>query len=232
MKKTKDAWPYLIMLAKLGALTKEIDMSTSRFAELLASDVKISQQTASRKLNELKDAGLITKRPSIRGQYIRITKEGREELKKIHDILSDAFIMEGKTIDLRGRLFRGMGEGKHYISLKGYYEQFIEKLGFEKVFPGTLNLKLENDQDLEFRRLLQRKASHGILIHGFEDASRTYGPVTCFHATINDEVEGAVLVIQRTSWKEDVLEVISPHDLRKKLGLADGDVVKVTVYFD
>ncbi|MHA1143117.1 MAG: DUF120 domain-containing protein [Candidatus Helarchaeota archaeon] len=232
MKKTKDLWPYLIMLAKLGALTKEIDISTSRFAREFSEGATISQQTASRKLNELEEQKWIIKRPSIKGQYIRITQSGEQELEKIRDLLADAFMIRDKIIDIQGELFTGMGEGGHYISLEKYYTQFVEKLAFKKVFAGTLNLKLKNRRDMEKRRLLQDKTTQGIRIDGFKDATRTYGPVTCFKATINNKIEGAVLVIQRTSWKEDVLEIISPHNLREQLGLKDGDLVSVRVFLE
>jgi CTP-dependent riboflavin kinase len=44
---------------------------------------------------------------------------------------------------------------------------------------------------------------------------------------INDEIEGALIVAERSSHEYNVLEIISPHYLRRKMGLADGDRVKL-----
>lgn len=61
----------------------------------------------------------------------------------------------------------------------------------------------------------------------------TYGSVKCFKAIIENEVgtaEGAVLLIEKTRHGPEILEVISPVNLRERLILDDGDEVYVKVF--
>jgi len=66
-------------------------------------------------------------------------------------------------------------------------------------------------------------------IEGFEDGQRSYGRAKCFKTIINDEVEGAIIIIERTHYDDTVLEIIAPINIRKKLGLNEGDIVEVDV---
>jgi riboflavin kinase len=45
---------------------------------------------------------------------------------------------------------------------------------------------------------------------------------------VNGEVEGALIVADRTGYDLSVMEVIAPVSLRERFGLEDGDVVRVT----
>ncbi len=132
-----------------------------------------------------------------------------------------------EEITLEGRLFTGMSEGSYYVSRDGYRKQFIEKLGFDP-YPGTLNLKLSSAFDVKMRGELEARSA--ILIEGFKGEGRTFGPVKCYPATINDEVEGAVVLIERTRYDRSVLEVIAPVCLRERLKLRDGSKVRVRVH--
>jgi riboflavin kinase len=104
--------------------------------------------------------------------------------------------------------------------------QIIEKLGFDP-YPGTLNLKLTDSSDIYFRDVLSHRA--GILIKGFSDGKRTYGSVKAFKAKVRG-IDAAVLLIERTHYGRDILEVIAPVNLRQALNLKDGDRVSVEVY--
>lgn len=64
---------------------------------------------------------------------------------------------------------------------------------------------------------------------GFVNGERTYGDVKCFRAKINDKMDGAILLIHRTHYGQDVVEVIAGESVRKKLGLKDGDLVQLKV---
>ena len=133
---------------------------------------------------------------------------------------------------MTGILETGMGEGGFYITKKGYKEQFLKKLNFKDLYPGTLNLRLVNEKEIKKRKLLESKKYPGIEIDGWKDEQRTYGAVTCYKARINNSIEGAVLIIQRTSHTQDILEIIAPIYLRKELKLQDGDDVKIEVFFN
>ena len=156
---------------------------------------------------------------------IKISDSGLDYLKSVNQQITSAFD-ENTTSIITGTLFSGLGEGAYYISLPGYKKQFISKLGF-KPYPGTLNLKISDVLHKQFFDKLSK--NDGILIEGFTDKKRTYGNVKCFPCTINSNIQGSIIIIERTHHDRSVIELISPIFLRKKLKLNDGDEVSVKV---
>jgi riboflavin kinase len=211
----------LCKLAELGAYSGELSITTAD----LARSLNVSQQTASRHLIELQTLGLIRRTRRTRREAIRVTAKGSEELNKMHLRLKAIFELEPREVVLEGTLFSGIGEGAWYVSQSGYRRQFLEKLGFNP-FPGTLNLRLRREYDDE-RRLLGTLPH--IQIDGFRDGDRTFGPVTCYRTKINDVEDGALISAVRTHYAGDVIELIAPSNLRARLGLKDGDIVKARV---
>lgn len=129
---------------------------------------------------------------------------------------------ERHSVTIRGRVTTGLGEGAYYVQLEGYRRQFREKLGY-KPFPGTLNIQLVSEADVHELQLL--KASIGIEIHGFATGGRTFGSVACYPTRINDQVDAAILLIQRTHHKLNVVEIIAAVNLRDQLKLEDGEII-------
>ena len=86
-----------------------------------------------------------------------------------------------------------------------------------------MEIQLISEADVHELQLL--KASVGIDIHGFATGDRTFGPVACYPTRVNDLVDAAILLIQRTHHKLNVIEVIAPVNLREKLKLKDGDII-------
>ncbi len=211
----------LFKLAELGAFSGELSITTAD----LAKSLSISQQTASRHLIELQTLGLIRRTRSTRREAIRITAKGSEELNKMHLRLKAIFELKPREVMLEGILFSGIGEGAWYVSQPGYRKQFAEKLGFNP-FPGTLNLRLKPEYEDE-KRLLET-IPH-VQIEGFRDGERTFGPVVCYKAKINDAEDGALISAVRTHYAGDVVEVIAASNLRVKLGLRDGDTVRARI---
>ncbi|MFW9983308.1 MAG: DUF120 domain-containing protein [Candidatus Odinarchaeota archaeon] len=218
----EQLWFTLLTLAQLGAVNNSIRTSTSRLAHLL----KTSQQTASRRLATLERMGWIRRTLNTRGQIIRIRQKGVEELTQIQSILKLAMTKK-RVLSFQGRVFTGLGEGAYYIRLEGYRKQFRKKLGFNP-YPGTLNIQLISNSDVNEFQLL--KATIGIEIHGFASGDRTFGPVTCYPATVNDQQKAAILIIERTHHHPNVVEIIAPINLREKLSISDEDII--TVKFD
>lgn len=217
-----ESWFALFTLANLGG-HNVIEISSIEFAEKIGA----SQQTASRRLKELEKRGYISRTITHKGQSIRITPKGLELLHKIHLLLTNIFTKEPREMSIEGEVFSGMGEGAYYINQKGYFTQFKEKLGFSP-YPGTLNIRLRRQPDLQIRKVLESNSYPGIIIDAFKDEERTFGAVKCFKVKI-DNIEGAILLIHRTHHTDNVLEIISSEFLRKRLSLRDGDKVRVVV---
>ena len=209
-----------IQLLLLGA-KNPIELSTYD----LAKSIDKTQQTASQHLLFLEKNNLIFRYKIDGNDVIKISDSGLDYLKSVNQQITSAFDENTSSI-ITGTLFSGLGEGAYYISLPGYKKQFISKLGFEP-YPGTLNLKISDVIHKQFFDKLSK--NDGILIEGFTDKKRTYGNVKCFPCTINSNIQGSIIIIERTHHDRSVIELISPIFLRKKLKLNDGDEVSVKV---
>lgn len=215
--------PTLLELLLLGAKDHTVLVSTTELSKRLGK----SQQSASKHLMELEKEGYV-ERARIKGKTaIKLTSRGQDALHAIHLTLQQALGVGKGYLRFTGKVFSGLGEGAYYISMRGYRKQFISKLGFDP-YPGTLNIKLENQADKDARRDLG--VYSGVRIEGFEDESRTYGPVKCFFAEVNDKVKGAALAIERTHYDYSVLEIIAGENIREKLSLSNGSPVDVKVF--
>ena len=212
----------LFELVKLKAHINFVEIST----EEIAARTGHSQQAASQHLQKLEKMGLIERRRTGLRFAVKLTPKGLDIVNSEYLQLKAA--VEGKTgkMDFRGKLFQGLGEGAYYIGLEGYKRQFSKVLGFD-AFPGTLNLKLESQIQMEQKREL--RSHDGLKIEGFSNGKRTYGGARCYKATVNALYPAAVLVIDRTHYDDSVMEIISPVNFRKELGLKNGDEVNVLV---
>jgi riboflavin kinase len=222
-----ESWKHLFTLYKLaemGAWNRTVKVST----EYLAERMRMSQQTASRHLIEMERKGWIKRTITPEGCLTKITDSGIAELKKIYSSLKTVIETTfPPSVTLEGVLFSGLGEGAYYVTRDGYRKQFMEKLGFDP-YPGTLNLKLTSDYDLKTRSELETYPA--IEVQGFKNETRTYGPVRCFPAIVNNKVKGAVVSAMRSHYDSSVLEIISSDFVRSKLKLKDGNKVKAEIF--
>jgi len=208
----------------MGAHKRITKIST----EYLAEKMGISQQTASRYLIELERKRWIKRTITPEGSLIKIADLGIKEVHKLYACLR--FLVESTyppSVTLEGTVFAGLGEGAYYISKEVYRKQFIEKLGFDP-YPGTLNLKLVTEYDLQTRTELETYPA--IEIQGFKNENRTFGLVKCYPAIIDNKAKGALIFALRSHYDISVLEIIAPVYLRKQLNLKDGQKVKVEVF--
>ena len=211
-------------LMGLGALHNYIEVTTTD----LGKSIKKSQQAASKHLLDLETVGYIERLRRGQKYRIKVTDKGYLEIKTLFLTLRSVLEQTlNASIDFEGRIVSGMGEGAYYMSLKGYRNQFIEKLGYEP-YPGTLNIKLVDQIFMQARREIGKYPS--IFIEGFNDNTRTYGWVKCYPASINGTTNNAaVLVLERTHYDENMLEVIAPVSLKDTTGMKNGDKVTVKV---
>lgn len=196
-------------------------------SQMLASSLGTSPQTAARRLKGLEEQGLIHRIVRPDGQFITVTKRGEEVLKREYADYRRIFEPECTVYTLTGVVVSGIGEGRYYMSLEPYRIQFQEKLGFLP-FPGTLNVRL-HPASVEVRKRLELQK--WIRIVGFSMDNRTFGDARCMPCQISG-LEGAIIVPGRTHYPEDIIEVISPHELRAALGVKDRDEVRIEVATD
>ena len=220
-------WFALFQLCHLAKERRYIEISTVKFGEILG----LSQQTGSRRINDLEQLGWIKRKVTGKTQRISITKEGANIMLMIYKELKKLL----ESILIIGEVTEGIHEGGYYVSIKGYYQQFKEKLGFEP-YKGTLNLRL-SDTDIE---LLREKLKNitPIIIDGFKDLNREYGPVKCYDVYIsrmddkNNKRKAAILDIQRTHHKENIIEILAKPYLRDYFHLNDGDKLIIDISKD
>jgi riboflavin kinase len=112
------------------------------------------------------------------------------------------------------------------VSLKGYTKQFKSKINYIP-FPGTLNIKLNQQRDL--RTVQQLTDLDGTIIEPFSDGKRTYGWVKCFHAKLNNSINCELIRLERTHHDNSIIELISKNNLRKTAGLKTGSKVKIKI---
>ncbi|WP_101295299.1 DUF120 domain-containing protein [Halegenticoccus soli] len=219
-----DELAALKLVALDGGLAGPVKVSCSGLADRLDA----SSQTASRRLQRLDEAGLVERDIVSDGQWIDVTDAGESALRREYEDYRRIF--EGAAaVTLTGTVTGGMGEGRHYISLPGYMDQFRERLGYEP-FPGTLNVNLSEES---VRARSGMASLDAIPIDGWEDEERTFGPATCYAATVEHDGDSYgtahIIVPERTHHDESQLELISPVKLRDELGLDDGDAITVRV---
>lgn len=216
-------WFTLYALLRIGAGARAVKISTTQLAEILG----ISQQSASRHLRSLERLSMIEREIERDGSLIHIDRKGMEALNSVYHPLSRRLNeVAEETFVFEGVVFSGLWEGGYYVSQEGYREQIREKLGFDP-YPGTLNIRLRTKTDLERREQLERLP--GVEIKGFKTEDRSFGGARCYPALINDEVEGALVIAERSGYDRWVMELIAPVNLRNRLGLRDGDLVRFSL---
>jgi riboflavin kinase len=209
----------LLELALINAAQKPIQVSAAEFAKRL----RTSPMTASRRLKELEDGGLIARMLSGRSQAVMITEKGSSVLKEQY--LAYKSIFESKpVIGLSGTIVSGLGEGRYYLSIRGYTKQFEERLGF-KPYPGTLNIKLDEESAATRVRLNNLSS---IYISSFKTSNRTYGGIKCYLASIGG-INGAVVVPDRSHYKNDVIETVARVSIKETLKKENGDFIEVVI---
>lgn len=190
----------------------------------LASRFSTSKQTILRRLRLLESKNLIKRRKHGRQHQVWITEHGIAFLVRTKRVIERVLENQPHELVLSGRVVDGMGEGKYYVGQRFYRLQFKEKLGFSP-YPGTLDLMVDRNSvgDLELLR-----NQPGLLVKGFKTKNRTFGDVRVFPARIHN-TECAVVFPERGHHR-DIIEIVAPQNLRRSLGLKNGDRVEVRVW--
>ncbi|MDD1750061.1 MAG: CTP-dependent riboflavin kinase [Methanothrix sp.] len=120
---------------------------------------------------------------------------------------------------MRGKIASGLGQAQYFLTHEGYSRQFLQHLGFVP-FPGTLNVLLEEP--------FPAGASQAIKIESFQEEGKSFGECKCYRIKLSGIV-AAVVRPERSRYPPELIEVIAPVQLRRTLGLEDGDPVEITL---
>ncbi|MFH1750453.1 MAG: DUF120 domain-containing protein [Candidatus Micrarchaeota archaeon] len=211
----------IIDIAKRGGMENSIGITSGE----IASGLGISQQTASRWLASLSSEGLIDRK----SRKAALTGKGIAMLESTGKEIGELFSKRERILQLLGRVVSGMHEGRYYLSIPEYKKQISQATGFD-AFPGTLNLRLEGAASIDGKRRLMSLT--GIDIKGFRKNGRKLGGAKLFKAKIshrNSIEEGAAIVPAKSHYGSEILELISPHNLRARLKLKNNDEVGVVI---
>ena len=214
--------PYHVDTLKHIALRGGLKDFVAMSSRELGVALRVSQQSASQRILELVNDGLLQRDLASRKQRLKVSPKGLEALQTEYADYLRIFELKDR-LSITGKATSGLGEGAFYMRQKGYKEQFRKKLGYEP-FEGTLNLKVGGS---ELSKMIVLIGEKGISIEGFEAGGRTFGGAKVFRAGLKG-TECAVILPIRTH-HTDVLEVISKEQLRGKLGITDGDAVTLDV---
>ncbi|MHA2034096.1 MAG: MarR family transcriptional regulator, partial [Candidatus Thorarchaeota archaeon] len=119
-----EMWFTLYALAKKGAVYRRQTLTTRELGEMLG----VSQQTASRRIAECVNEGLVSRVHSVGGMIVQVTDRGREMLRQVLADLEAAFVPPSDEIIIEGIVTAGLGEGAYYVDI--YSSRFEQALGF------------------------------------------------------------------------------------------------------
>lgn len=123
---------------------------------------------------------------------------------------------------MRGSVFSGKGGGGRFVDLAWVKEQVEKKLGFSP-YPGTLNIRLTVESARMKEALVRAPGVEIVPAAGY-----------CSGKLFTASLMGlgcAVVIPEVPGYPEDVLEVISSENLRKRLNLVDGSPCEIQVMF-
>ena len=126
-------------------------------------------------------------------------------------------------MEIKGIIVSGHGKGAYFMSKSFYKTQLEKKLNFIP-FPGTLNIKISKSE-IDYIQEIKKDNLEKIKGEG------NFGDVLLIKATLNDDIPGAVVFPKKTTHGENILEFITSKNLKKSLGIKDGDEVKLKLEY-
>ena len=125
---------------------------------------------------------------------------------------------------MRGRIVDGLRTGAEFTRLSWVRAQFISKLSID-LYPGTLNLEIENKDDLQKFEAL--KATEGIEITP-EDSAFCSGK--CFPVLIGGRLRGAIVLPLVSNYPGNKMELVTSCNVKETLGVNTGDFLDVETF--
>ena len=121
---------------------------------------------------------------------------------------------------ISGVIVSGVKQGAFFTGLEWVQKQCLEKLGF-KPWPGTLNLRIDDDDDIRNLERLWRTGGIELVPPDSDYCSGHVFPVSV------GGIAGAIVAPAEEVRVHggDIVEIISPLRLKDALGVKDGDTI-------
>jgi riboflavin kinase len=127
-------------------------------------------------------------------------------------------------LEISGVVASGLGKGAHFIALDWVKARLIELMGAAP-YPGTLNVRVAGE--LRDRLFAGHHRFAPILPPGEGNCPGYLAAVRLRGA--GQEELGAWAVLPDATVHGDIIEIVSPHFLRQRLQVADGDRIEIFV---
>lgn len=189
-----------------------IKTTTSELSELL----DLSQQAVSRLLDRWEEQEYIDRISSTHPVQFEFREKSFHLLKHTYYLLNKYF----SDFQMTGKITRGIGEGRYYVTLPGYSQRFKDVLNINP-FPGTLNLQVDKSKVRAMKLFFEP-----VEIKGFSTGARSFGSLNCYKCIINQKTEGWVIFAERTTHKDNIIEVISEEKIESLEGKVKISFVK------
>ncbi len=132
-------------------------------------------------------------------------------------------VFSNNRVKIRGRIVEGLQVSANFTQIPWVRKQFISKLSIDP-YPGTLNLEIIDQKDLEnFTKL---KATRGVEITP-EDSSFCTG--NCYFVLIEGKLKGAIILPVVENYPKDKIELIASLNIKEALSVNTGDFLEVEI---
>ena len=114
---------------------------------------------------------------------------------------------------LKGKVIDGLGNASFWV--KKVEEIFLKETGL-KLFPGTLNIKLENDYEFEKNWIINPE-EYGGTQKVYVQECKVFGN------------QAYILRAEKTEHGLDIIEIVSDINFRKEYKIQTGDEIEVII---
>jgi len=137
-----------------------------------------------------------------------------------------------KQVEVRGVVFSDLGHARHFMSLDWVRRAMEEKIGFDP-YPGTLNLRLRRDAELDHWRFVKQTVVPIAMPSpdpSFCGSHYFMGFLTGWSGGDGLPERIAVVVPEVNDYPTDKIEIIAARALKTTYRIRDGD--ELTLVFE
>jgi len=119
---------------------------------------------------------------------------------------------------LKGKITKGFGRAKTFVTMmkKPFFEKYKLNL-----YPGTLNIKLENEYQLNIEHLITSE-EYGGTFNVQVQKCKIFGQTAYI-------VRSEKNIKDKGDYKQDIIEIVSDINFREEYNLEDGDEIEIII---